>query len=353
MQPSVSSDGVSDEEWRPSGSSDDLSSYSQQSSIQDRRQSSVQEKGAPSSTSDLFPSCDSHQSSLQDERQSSVQEINAPSSTSDLCPSSVSVSQTNNGKKWDKKHSCKFCDKLVIKMSDHLERVHSDKIEVAMILAMKKGSQERRRAWGILLNEGDFQHNYSVLESKQVVIIPKYRHERKTTDLVPCTVCKGMYLKKLLGAHIRSCGKIHNVCVPRKGKVAVVEGKMLTPGAENMNKLFFTKVISKMKDDEIRDIVMKDSLILKYGERLFTKKDVEEHTSNHISTRMRNLGHLVSALQRANSGTKARTLTEALNPQNFNTLLEGVKDICKFNASTNKFSLGSKALKIGYSLKRC
>ena len=103
MQPSVSSDGVSDEEWRPSGSSDDLSSYSQQSSIQDRRQSSVQEKGAPSSTSDLFPSCDSHQSSLQDERQSSVQEINAPSSTSDLCPSSVSVSQTNNGKKWDKK----------------------------------------------------------------------------------------------------------------------------------------------------------------------------------------------------------------------------------------------------------
>ncbi|KAK7488593.1 hypothetical protein BaRGS_00020210 [Batillaria attramentaria] len=61
-----------------------------------------------------------------------------------------------------------------------------------MKLKTKKGSQERRKAWGVLINE-DFQQKYSVLQSKKGVVIPKYRSgscDRKSTDLVPSTVCK-------------------------------------------------------------------------------------------------------------------------------------------------------------------
>ena len=43
--------------------------------------------------------------------------------------------------KWDKKHCCKFCNKMVLKMSKHLGKVHSNIPEVAKVLAMTKGTK--------------------------------------------------------------------------------------------------------------------------------------------------------------------------------------------------------------------
>ena len=74
----------------------------------------------------------------------------ATSTTDECSTNSVTVSESIKGKKWDKQHACKCCHKMVIKMSDHLERVHKNEVEVARVLAMKKGSRERRTAWGEL-----------------------------------------------------------------------------------------------------------------------------------------------------------------------------------------------------------
>ena len=35
-----------------------------------------------------------------------------------------------------------------------------------------------------------------------------------------------------------------------------------------------------MKEDDVKKIVLKDPVIMQYGERMFMKKDVQEHTPN-------------------------------------------------------------------------
>ena len=63
----------------------------------------------------------------------------------------------------------------------------------------KKGSKERRVAWRKLLNEGDYYHNYEVLESGKEKLIPKYRGRNKTVDdFFVCVHCKDLYNKSLL-----------------------------------------------------------------------------------------------------------------------------------------------------------
>ena len=110
--------------------------------------------------------------------------------------------------KWDKRHACKYCSKLVLKMSTHLQDRHSDESEVAQILVMPKNSKERRNAWGKLLNEGDWQHNYNVLRNKKGTLIQKYRSDRDTVeDFVACSHCKGLYHKRVLSVHWRHCSQ--------------------------------------------------------------------------------------------------------------------------------------------------
>ena len=61
-------------------------------------------------------------------------------------------------------------------MSKHLENVHNSEFDVQRDLMYPKGSQKRRKAWGMLLNEGDFEHNVKVVRAGNIQsIIPKYR----------------------------------------------------------------------------------------------------------------------------------------------------------------------------------
>ena len=83
-----------------------------------------------------------------------------PDNTNQL-EDSVSIYERTTENKWDKKkHSCKFCKKMVTKMSTHLRLCHRSESEVAYVLAMKKESKERRVAWGKILNEGDYNYNF-------------------------------------------------------------------------------------------------------------------------------------------------------------------------------------------------
>ena len=58
------------------------------------------------------------------------------------------VSQCRPSKADPKKHCCKFCDKLVNKMSAHAQNVHAKEAEVAKILAMEKKKQRKEGCLG-------------------------------------------------------------------------------------------------------------------------------------------------------------------------------------------------------------
>ena len=61
---------------------------------------------------------------------------------------------------------------MVGKMSTHLTRVHAHEAEVAAVLRLPKRSKKRRNGFVRLLNEGDYKHNYDVLQGQSGAVIP-------------------------------------------------------------------------------------------------------------------------------------------------------------------------------------
>ena len=103
--------------------------------------------------------------------------------------------KNSKGKLANKPHACVFCQKMYQNIARHLTLVHKDESDVARILNLTKNSKERRKAWEVLVNQGDYSHNYTVREQGQGLIVPKYRSEdgQDACKYLPCEYCKGFY----------------------------------------------------------------------------------------------------------------------------------------------------------------
>ena len=207
-------------------------------------------------------------------------------------------------------------------------------------------SPERRKAWVKLINDGDYNHNFKVLQSKKGTIIPRYRGVGSNIDkLVPCHSCKGLFRKTKLSIHALKCNPVNK-------KTAYRQGCMMLPVPNNISKSLWCNVLLEMKRDKISQNAKNDSLIILFGERLYNKKDVEEHTGDHVSCRMRELSRLVLYMKEK-SNKKICTLTEALQVRNFDALIRSVRNISEYDEATHLFKKGSLARKLGYSVKKC
>jgi len=223
---------------------------------------------------------------------------------------------------------------------------HKNELSVGQILSLPKGSNERRKAWVKIIKEGDYKHNFDVLEKGEGILIPKYRGKNIQVDaLVPCPTCKGLYRKKKVAAHSLAC------CTRKPGR-AYREGSLMLPVPKNVSKSLWQNVLLKMKDDSISQKAKSDALIIAFGERTYHKRDVEEHTASHISGRMRELARLVIDLEDRSNGN-IKSLTDALLVKNFDTLVESVRSVAVYSDETHSFGKGSLALKLGFSIKKC
>ena len=117
-------------------------------------------------------------------------------------------SQGNLG---NKVHACVYCEQLLPNIARHLTLVHAGEVEVGRILSFHKGSKERRKLWEVLVNKGDFHHNYEVIKKGSGMVIPKYRKKEEPLikGCVPCAHCKGMYTRTELYRH-EKCLPSHN-----------------------------------------------------------------------------------------------------------------------------------------------
>ena len=265
-------------------------------------------------------------------------------------PEPTVVAQTSDGKKWNKTHSCIFCKQSIVKVARHMSRHHQEESEVCQILSLPVGSKERRLAWGKLLKDGDYAHNFQVLKQKRGTVIPKYRQNTSNTgNLIPCPNCKGMYSRKYLYQHHKRCK--HQGEKTRQRGVSK-KGSLLLPSPSNVAGSFWRAVVLCMNVDNISKACKNDSLILKYGERIFLKRDFEEHTAVNVSSRMRELGRLLLVVKDKSMG-QISTLKDALCVNNFDLLLSSVRMLANYNEETHQFGKGSLALRLGYSVKKC
>lgn len=84
-------------------------------------------------------------------------------------------------KRTRRKHNCVFCDIQVLNFARHLERNHSDELQVQEFLSLAKNNPKRQKLIHKIRKEGDFCTGSSVpVFSKQNEI-----------GLLPCIYCKG------------------------------------------------------------------------------------------------------------------------------------------------------------------
>ena len=253
-----------------------------------------------------------------------------------------------------KNHSCLYCEKQISKMARHLEQVHADELEVAKVLNLTKKSKERRAAWAALVNKGDFNHNYSVIENGSGCIIPRYRARptqlSQTSDYVPCEYCWAMYVKTDLWKHQKTCPLNENVHDKAKRNEPIKNGKLLLP-LKVKSRALYANILLHMVDDEVRYTIESDPLLTAYGVRLYEKYGHEIHNRSYIANKLRELGRLILSIRKITS-TKT-DLESCIEPVNWELLLQGVREVAGYDEKNHSYKTPSLPLKLGASLMKC
>ncbi|XP_041853923.1 uncharacterized protein LOC121648062 [Melanotaenia boesemani] len=280
---------------------------------------------------------------------SSKTEQNSSSCNSKQHDVTVKVSSnTAHQRVYDKKNFCLYCEKPYAKITRHLKQKHSNKPDVARALAHKQGSTMHCLLLTKVRNMGNYNHNCSVLSSGKGQIIPKRQAtcQSAATDYLPCKFCFAMYVKTDLWRHHKRCRLQVKEGSIVKRRVQASSSLMLPMNTVTSNGL--KTVLQEMTYDKVTRLVMADALIISLGERMFLKNgEIGRHRAD-IRNKMRELARLV--LVARNIDKDIVFLKDLICPGKFNTVLEAVKQMTGFNASSNRFAVPSTALKLRHSL---
>ncbi|XP_049323407.1 uncharacterized protein LOC125782687 [Astyanax mexicanus] len=104
-----------------------------------------------------------------------------------------------------------------------------------------------------------------------------------------------------------------------------------------------------MHQDDVSLAVRNDHYILQLAQSLFNKHGHDPSKHEYIRQKIRELGRLIVTLHNT---TNIHNLEEAIQPRNFITLTNAVKDVAGFDGENNSYKSPSLALKIGHSLRK-
>ena len=250
-----------------------------------------------------------------------------------------------------KQHVCVYCEKTYTKIVRHYQQMHADEAKVAEALAYPKKSTQRHVIWAELRHKGNFAANKSVMLNKVGTFIPARKPKKSidVDDYIPCPDCFGVYKKSFLWKHSKKClSKSESGEANSKRKSTL--GKFLIPLPAECGNSFKLEVLSSMKRDRIYFLIVKDPLIIRFGERLYAKYRNEKHQHNLVKQRMRELGRF---LQKYIDMNGAASLSDAIHCTKFKYCVASVRDLCGFDNEKGSCVVPSLAIKIGQSLTTC
>ncbi|XP_032382955.1 uncharacterized protein LOC116696235 [Etheostoma spectabile] len=274
-----------------------------------------------------------------------------PCSSQNINDSIVVRSCHNIGRKrvYDKRHYCLYCSKPYAKMARHLEASHETKSDVAKALSFPKASKERKKHLDYIRNRGNFVHNAAVMESGKGELIPFKRppKEAQGHDFMHCAYCQGLFSRKILWRHMRSC-RLKPGSVPLKpGKNRVQSMCTYTgPVPSHISKQLW-KVISVMNSDPITDIIKNDHVIIEIGQHLLSKGGISAKNHQFVRDKMREMGRLVESALKV---TTLKRMEDLINPKKYIETIKAVKFTCGYDSEANKFVIPSLANKLGNTL---
>ncbi|XP_043094725.1 uncharacterized protein rnf214 isoform X2 [Puntigrus tetrazona] len=248
---------------------------------------------------------------------------------------------------YNKRHYCLYCCKPYAKMARHLEGSHASESDVAKALSFPKSSKERKKQLDYIRNRGNYAHNAAVMESGKGELVPYKRpsKEAQGKDFMHCAYCQGLFARKVLWRHMRTC-ILQPQSVPLKpGKKRVQSMCIYTgPVPSNMTKQLW-EVISVMNLDSITDIIKKDKVIIAIGQHLLNTGGLSAKNKQCVREKMRELGRLVHNARRV---TSLKTMEDCVNPRKYMETVKAVKYTCGYES--DKFMIPSLAKKLGNSL---
>ncbi|XP_059406406.1 uncharacterized protein LOC132141148 isoform X2 [Carassius carassius] len=248
---------------------------------------------------------------------------------------------------YNKRHYCLYCCKPYAKVARHLEGSHANESDVAKALSFPKSSKERRKQLDYIRKRGNYVHNAAVMESGKGELVPCKRpsKEAQGKDFMHCAYCQGLFARKVLWRHMRTC-MLQPQSVPLKpGKKRVQSMCIYTgPVPSNMTKQLW-EVISVMNLDPTTDIIKKDKLIIDVGQHLLNTGGLSAKNKQCVREKMRELGRLVHNARRV---TSLKTMEDCVNPKKYMETVKAVKYTCGYES--DKFMIPSLAKKLGNSL---
>jgi len=232
---------------------------------------------------------------------------------------------------YDKIHYCKFCGNAIrSKISRHLLNVHVDETAVKDILFLPKRSKERRTRLQRLINEGNFNHNITVIQKGEgEIVVGKRLPSKSAYDYTACEFCQRFESKKNLWRHIKSCSARAQYYKDtgeenRRRLLAVRRGNSLVANAAFASTGEHTKeLFERMRADDIKTIVVSDELICRETDlrmaALGNKSEWKQDDIYRVSQATRTLGRIV---QFARLTLPTATLTKLIEPQSFDLLVK-------------------------------
>ena len=263
---------------------------------------------------------------------------------------------TSGGIVHDKLHACYFCCKMVTNIWRHYENVHSKEPQVEKILALPKDGIHRSKEITRLRLSGDYYHNLNVLQTKSGNLVVVRRPKDVVvdySDFLPCTGCRGFFLRKELWRHCRSCEFVES---GQESKCQKDGELLITPvlySAASVSPAL-SQVLGAMKRDEVSLVVKNDPLILSFGNLLAHGQASSKYVQ--VSERMRQLAKLVLQLRKVTESSNG-DLASFLKPESFDSVVKAVLVESKYEESTAtataRLNTPSLALKIGHSVRKC
>jgi hypothetical protein len=226
---------------------------------------------------------------------------------------------------YDKRHYCIFCKKPICsKISRHLLSVHKHEQRIVQILELPKGCPERTKLLRLITNEGNFEHNVSTLKDGRGNIVVGRRGSTTNTaasEYTVCSFCKKWQTKHNLWRHSKTCQerisyfgadevddelKNRRVLAVRNGQ-ALIAKSVFQGDDDGLNEL-----LTRMKDDAIKQIVMSDELIKYEGSLrmsgLGRLQDRKQDDIYRVSQSVRTLGRVLHLARQDNEGISLHDL---------------------------------------------
>jgi len=258
----------------------------------------------------------------------------------------------------DKRHACYFCQSIVTNIWRHYQVQHGTEDEVQNI--MTSCVTEQKRGINKLRMSGDYYHNLQVLSQKcgQLIVVrrPSGNKTASYADFLPCSGCKGFFLRTEMWRHCKNCEFRQN-SLQQSEVSCQKEGLMLiAPFWYTATTVSppLAAVLASMELDNISLAAKNDSIILNYGAFVSQNCTASQHT--YVSQRMRQLARLLIELRDANHSPDA-DLSSFLKPERFDTVVAAVLKVCRYEDCTKtesaKLKVPSLALKLGYALRKC